>query len=144
MRRQMCLRSSLQILRTAPGVKLVSAFFIWMSRTPDFGEHGTFLFADCGLNQDPTSEELAAIADTSAKSFKRLIGAKPIIAMLSHSTKGSAHHALVDKVVKAVEIAHEEYPHLTLDGELQTDAALVPKVAKSKAPEVTWQARPTC
>ena len=104
------LRPSLQILRTAPG-------------------------ADCGLNQDPTSEELAAIADTSAKSFKQLIGAKPIIAMLSHSTKGSAHHALVDKVVKAVEIAHEEYPNLTLDGELQTDAALVPKVAKSKAPD---------
>lgn len=129
------LRPSLQILRTAPGVKLVSAFFILDVPDCEYGEHGTFLFADCGLNQDPTSEELAAIADTSAKSFKQLIGAKPIIAMLSHSTKGSAHHALVDKVVKAVEIAHEEYPHLTLDGELQTDAALVPKVAKSKAPD---------
>ena len=128
------LRPSLQILRTAPGVKLVSAFFILDVPDCEYGEHGTFLFADCGLNQDPTSEELAAIADTSAKSFKQLIGAKPIIAMLSHSTKGSAHHALVDRVVKAVEIAHEEYPHLTLDGELQTDAALVPKVAKSKAP----------
>ena len=74
------------------------------------------------MNQDPTAEELAAIADTSAKSFKQLIGAKPIIAMLSHSTKGSAHHPLVDKVIKAVEIAHEEYPHLMVDGELQTDA----------------------
>ena len=110
------LRPSLQILRTAPGVKLVSAFFILDVPDCEYGEHGTFLFADCGLNQDPTSEELAAIADTSAKSFKQLIGAKPIIAMLSHSTKGSAHHALVDKVVKAVEIAHEEYPNLTLDG----------------------------
>ena len=129
------LRPSLQILRTAPGVKLVSAFFILDVPDCEYGEHGTFLFADCGLNQDPTSEELAAIADTSAESFKQLIGAKPIIAMLSHSTKGSAHHPLVDKVVKAVEIAHEEYPHLTLDGELQTDAALVPKVAKSKAPD---------
>ena len=129
------LRPSLQILRTAPGVKLVSAFFILDVPDCEYGEHGTFLFADCGLNQDPSSEELAAIADTSAKSFKQLIGAKPIIAMLSHSTKGSAHHALVDKVVKAVEIAHEEYPNLTLDGELQTDAALVPKVAKSKAPD---------
>ena len=94
----------------------------------EYGEHGTFLFADCGLNQDPTAEELAAIADTSAKSFKTLVGAKPIIAMLSHSTKGSAKHPLVDKVVKAVEIAHEQYPGLTLD------AAIVPSVAKSKAP----------
>ena len=91
----------------------------------EYGEHGTFLFADCGLNQDPTAEELAAIADTSAKSFKTLVGAKPIIAMLSHSTKGSAKHPLADKVVKAVEIAHEQYPGLTLDGELQTDAAIV-------------------
>ncbi len=128
------LRPSLQILRTAPGVKLVSAFFILDVPNCPYGENGTFLFADCGLNQDPTSEELAAIADTSAKSFKNLVGAKPIIAMLSHSTKGSAKHPLVDKVVRAVEIAHEEYPHLTLDGELQTDAALVPHVAKSKAP----------
>ena len=96
--------------------------------------NGTFLFADCGLNQDPTPEELAAIADTSSRSFKSLIGPKPVIAMLSHSTKGSAKHALVDKVVEATRIAHEEYPHLTLDGELQLDAALVPSVAKSKAP----------
>ena len=95
------LRPSLQILRTAPGVKLVSAFFILDVPDCEYGEHGTFLFADCGLNQDPTSEELAAIADTSAKSFKQLIGAKPIIAMLSHSTKGSAHHALVPKVAKS-------------------------------------------
>ena len=77
---------------------------------------------------------MAAIADTSSRSFKSLIGPKPVIAMLSHSTKGSAKHALVDKVVEATRIAHEEYPHLTLDGELQLDAALVPSVAKSKAP----------
>ena len=128
------LRPALQILKTAPGVKLVSGFFILDVPNCEFGEHGTFLFADCGLNQDPTSEELAAIADTSAKSFKTLVGTKPIIAMLSHSTKGSAKHPLVDKVAKAVEIAHAEYPHLTVDGELQTDAALVPSVAKSKAP----------
>ena len=128
------LRPALQILKTAPGVKLVSGFFILDVPNCEYGEHGTFLFADCGLNQDPTAEELAAIADTSAKSFKTLVGAKPIIAMLSHSTKGSAKHPLVDKVVKAVEIAHEQYPGLTLDGELQTDAAIVPSVAKSKAP----------
>ncbi len=128
------LRPSLQILKTAPGVKLVSAFFILDVPNCDMGDNGTFLFADCGLNQDPTAEELAAIADTSAKSFKTLVGTKPIIAMLSHSTKGSAKHELVDKVVEATKIAHEQYPYLTLDGELQTDAAIVPQVAKSKAP----------
>ncbi|MDD2973010.1 MAG: phosphate acetyltransferase [Lachnospiraceae bacterium] len=129
------LRPSLQILKTAPGVKLVSAFFILDVPNCTMGEQGTFLFADCGLNQDPTAEELAAIADTSAKSFKTLVGVKPIIAMLSHSTKGSAKHPLVDKVVEATRIAHEQYPGLTLDGELQTDAAIVPAVAKSKAPD---------
>ena len=128
------LRPALQILKTAPGVKMVSGFFILDVPNCEMGENGTFLFADCGLNQDPTAEELAIIADTSARSFKSLIGAKPVIAMLSHSTKGSAKHPLVDKVVEATRIAHEEYPHLTLDGELQTDAALVPSVAKSKAP----------
>lgn len=128
------LRPSLQILKTAPGVKLVSGFFILDVPNCEYGYNGTFLFADCGLNQDPTSEELAHIADTSSKSFKQLVGGKPIIAMLSHSTKGSAKHPLVDKVANAVEIAHELYPNLTLDGELQTDAALVPQVAKNKAP----------
>ncbi len=129
------LRPSLQILRTAPGVKMVSGFFILDVPDCVYGEQGTFLFADCGLNQDPNSEELAAIADTSSKSFKSLIGAKPIIAMLSHSTMGSAKHPLVDKVTEAVRIAKEQYPYLCVDGELQTDAALVPAVAKSKAPE---------
>lgn len=128
------LRPALQILKTAPGIKLVSGFFIMDVPNCEFGEGGTFLFADCGLNQDPTAEELAAIADSSAKSFKSLVGAKPIIAMLSHSTKGSAKHALVDKVTEATRIAHEQYPHLCLDGELQADAALVPQVAKTKSP----------
>ena len=128
------LRPALQILKTAPGVKLVSAFFIMDTVTKDLGENGTFLFADCGLNQDPTAEELAAIADTSSRSFKALIGPKPVIAMLSHSTKGSAKHPLVDKVVEATKIAKEQYPHLVIDGELQPDAALVPSIAKSKAP----------
>lgn len=128
------LRPSLQILKTQPGTKLVSGFFILDVPNCEYGENGTFLFADCGLNQDPTAEELAAIADTSAKSFKTLVGGKPIIAMLSHSTKGSAKHPLVDKVVEATRIAHEQYPGLTLDGELQTDAAIIPHVAKTKAP----------
>lgn len=128
------LRPALQILKTAPGVKLVSGFFLMDVPNCDMGYNGTFLFADCGLNQDPNAEELAAIADTSAKSFKNLVGAKPIIAMLSHSTKGSAKHPLVDKMVEATRIAKEQYPNLVIDGELQTDAALVPSVAKTKAP----------
>lgn len=128
------LRPALQILKTAPGVKLVSGFFILDVPDCEYGKNGTFLFADCGLNQDPTAEELADIAETSAKSFKSLVGAKPIIAMLSHSTKGSAKHALVDKVVEATRIAKEVYPNLCVDGELQADAALVPHIAKSKAP----------
>jgi phosphate acetyltransferase len=128
------LRPALQILKTAPGVKLVSGFFIIDVPDCEYGADGTFLFADCGLNQDPTAEELAAIAETSAKSFQSLVGVKPMIAMLSHSTKGSAKHPLVDKVVEATKIAKEQYPYLCIDGELQTDAALVPAVAKSKAP----------
>ena len=128
------LRPSLQILKTAPGTKLVSGFFIMDVPDCSYGENGTFLFADCGLNQDPDPEQLAAIADTSARSFKSLVGAKPIIAMLSHSTKGSASHPLVNKVVDATRIAKEQYPHLTIDGELQPDAALVPHIAKAKAP----------
>ena len=128
------LRPALQILKTAPGTKLVSGFFIMDVPDCEYGYNGTFLFADCGLNQDPNPEELAAIADISAKSFKNLVGAKAIIAMLSHSTKGSAKHPLVDKMVEATRIAKEQYPNLVIDGELQTDAALVPSVAKSKAP----------
>ncbi len=128
------LRPALQILKTAPGVKLVSGFFIIDVPDCEYGHNGTFLFADCGLNQDPTADQLAAIAESSAKSFQSLVGAKPIIAMLSHSTKGSAKHELVDKVVEATKLAKEQYPYLCIDGELQTDAALVPSVAKSKAP----------
>lgn len=128
------LRPALQILKTAPGVKLVSGFFVIDVPNCPYGENGTFVFADCGLNQDPNSEELAAIADSSAKSFRSLVGGKPRVAMLSHSSKGSAKHALVDKVVNATKIAHEQYPSLTVDGELQLDAAIVPEVAKSKAP----------
>jgi len=128
------LRPSLQILKTAPGVELVSGFFVLDVPNCEYGENGTFLFADCGLNQDPNAEELACIANSAARSFTNLVGAKPIVAMLSHSTKGSANHPLVDKMVEATRIAKEKYPHLCLDGELQTDAAIVPSVARSKAP----------
>ena len=98
------------------------------------GANGTFLFADCGLNQDPNASELASIADSSAKSFRALVEEKPIIAMLSHSTKGSAKHPDVDKMVEATRIAKEEHPELKLDGEFQLDAAIVPSVGASKAP----------
>ncbi len=128
------LRPSLQILKTAPGTKLVSAFFVMDVPNCDSGDDGTFLFADCGLNQDPTAEELAAIAESSSKSFQALVGPRPKIALLSHSTKGSAKHPLVDKVVLATQIAREKYPHIVVDGELQLDTALVENVAKSKAP----------
>ena len=136
------LRPALQILKTAPGTELVSGFFIMDVPNCEFGENGTFLFADCGLNQDPTAAELAAIANSSAASFKALTGNEAKIAMLSHSTMGSAKHALVDKVAEATKIAKEKYPNIKVDGELQLDAAIVPSVAASKAKgsEVAGQA----
>ena len=135
------LRPSLQILKTAPGVELVSGFFVLDVPDCELGEHGTFLMADCGLNQDPNANELACIANSSARSFTNLVGAKPIVAMLSHSTKGSAKHPLVDKMAEATKIAKEKYPYLCLDGELQTDAAIVPSVARSKAPDSEVQGK---
>ncbi|MDD2958405.1 MAG: phosphate acetyltransferase [Lachnospiraceae bacterium] len=128
------LRPCLQILKTKPGTKLVSAFFLMEVPNCEFGENGTFVFADCGLNQNPNPEELAAIAASSAESFKSLVGAEPKVAFLSHSSKGSAKHADIDKVTAAVEIAKNENPDLMLDGELQLDAAIVPSVGASKAP----------
>lgn len=128
------LRPSLQILKTAPGTKLVSAFFVMVVPNCEYGANGTFIFADSGLCQNPNSEELAAIAESSAKTFELLVGEEARIAMLSHSTKGSAKHDDVTKVVEATRIAKEEYPELKLDGELQLDAAIVPEVAASKAP----------
>ena len=128
------LRPSLQILKTKAGCKLVSAFFVMDVPNCEYGANGTFIFADSGLNQDPNPEELAAIADSSAQSFKQLVGADPVCAMLSHSTVGSARHPLVDKMVEATKIAKEQYPNLVVDGEFQLDAAIVPAVAASKAP----------
>ena len=129
------LRASLQVLRAAPGVKLVSSFFIMVVPDCDMGENGVFLFSDCGLVQNPSAEELAVIAQSSAESFKKLVNAEPKVAMLSHSSKGSAKHPDVDKVIEAVRIAKEAAPHLMLDGELQLDAAIVPEIGKSKAPD---------
>ncbi|MEG1459227.1 MAG: phosphate acetyltransferase [Acetivibrio sp.] len=128
------LRPSLQILKTAPGTKLVSSFFVMVVPDCQFGANGTFVFSDCGLNQNPNAEELAAIAGSSAESFKNLVEEEPLVAMLSHSTKGSAKHQDVDKVVEATKIAQAEYPQYKLDGECQLDAAIVPSVGASKAP----------
>ena len=128
------LRPCLQILKTKPGTKLVSAFFVMCVPDCEFGEDGVFVFGDCGLNQNPTPEELAAIAESSAESFRMLVGKEPKVALLSHSSKGSAKHADVDKVTEAVRIAKEANPDLELDGELQLDAAIVPSVGESKAP----------
>lgn len=131
------LRPSLQIIKTKPGTKLVSAFFVMVVPDCEFGANGTFIFADSGLVQNPNSEELAAIAACSAESFELLVEEKAYVAMLSHSTKGSAAHADVDKVVEATRICKEQNPELNVDGELQLDAAIVPSVGKSKAPDST-------
>ena len=128
------LRPCLQILKTKPGTKLVSAFFVMVVPDCDMGADGTFIFGDSGLEQNPDPEKLANIALSSAESFRTLTGKEPVVAMLSHSTKGSAKHADVDKVVEATRLAKEMAPELKLDGELQLDAAIVPAVGESKAP----------
>lgn len=128
------LRPALQIIKTKPGTKLVSAFFLMEVPNCEFGENGTFIFADSGLEQNPDPEKLAAIAISSAESFESLVGAEAKVAMLSHSTKGSAKHPDVTKVVEATKLAKEQAPNLLLDGELQLDAAIVPEIGKSKAP----------
>ena len=129
------LRPCLQILKTKPGTKLVSSFFVMVVPDCDMGENGTFVFSDCGLEQNPDSEKLAAIALSAAESFKLLVGDEPRVALLSHSSKGSAKHADVDKVVEAVKIAQANAPEgVMVDGELQLDAAIVPSVGASKAP----------
>lgn len=128
------LRPALQIVKTAPGTKLVSAFFLMVVPNCEYGEDGVFVFADCGLNENPDADALSEIAISSAKSFVQLTGAEPKVAMLSYSTKGSAKSELTEKVIEATRLAREKAPELALDGELQLDAAIVPSVAKSKAP----------
>ena len=129
------LRPALQILKTAPGTKLVSAFFIMCTDTPQFGTDGTLIFADCGLNIAPTSDELSEIAIASAHSWQTFMGgAEPHVAMLSYSTMGSAGGEVAKKVQEAVAFCKEKAPELHIDGDLQLDAAIVPTVAQLKAP----------
>ena len=128
------LRPALQILKTKPGTKLVSAFFVMVVPNCDYGENGTFIFADSGLNQNPNEDELSEIAISSSESFKQLVGKEPKVAMLSYSTKGSAKSELTEKMINATKLVKEKAKSLIVDGELQLDAAIVPEIAKSKAP----------
>ncbi len=128
------LRPALQLIKTKLDTKLVSSFFLMLVPNCSYGEEGTFLFADCGLIQDPTSEELAEIALASNETFRELIEKTPYIAMLSHSTKGSAHHKEVEKVIEATKLVKATNSQVHIDGELQLDAAIIPEIAAMKAP----------
>lgn len=128
------IRPALQLLKTKPGISSVSGFFVMEVPDCSYGENGLFVFADCAVNTDFDGTKLSEIAALSAESFKTFIGAEPKVAMLSYSTMGSAKHDDVTKVQEAVKIAHEKYPEIDLDGELQLDAALVQTVADLKAP----------
>ena len=127
------LRPALQILKTAPGTKLVSAFFVMVVPNCEYGANGTFIFADSGLNAEPNSDELSEIAISSSKSFEQLVGKEPKVAMLSYSTYGSAHSASTEKVIEATRLVKEKAPCLLVDGELQLDSAIIPEIAEFKA-----------
>lgn len=128
------LRPALQILKTASGTKLVSAFFLMVVPECKYGENGIFIFGDSGLVENPTADELSEIAISSSKSFEQLTGKQSKVAMLSYSTYGSAHSELTEKVVEATKLLKEKAPDLICDGELQLDAAIVPEISSSKAP----------
>lgn len=127
-------RVALHCIGVRSGFKLVSSFFLMALREPNIGHHGAMIYADCGVVIEPSAAELAEIAITSADSCRALIGAEPRVAMLSFSTKGSAQHRLIDKVVEATRTVRARAPHIEIDGELQADAALVPAIGQSKAP----------
>ncbi len=129
------LRPALQIIKTAPGISCVSGAFIMFLQTEEYGDNGLMFFADCAVMPNPTAQELAQIAVASSHTAKAIADVEPRVAMLSFSTKGSAKHEMVDKVVEATKLAKEMVPELSIDGELQADAALVERVAKLKAPD---------
>lgn len=129
------LRPALQIIKTAPGISIISSCFLIITDHTSLGENGVFIFADCAINPEPNAEELASIAVSTATTAKSLLDIEPRIAMLSFSTKGSAKHQLVDKVAKATEILKSKHPDLLVDGELQVDAAIIKEVAELKAPD---------
>ena len=128
------LRPALQILKTAPGTKLVSAFFVMVVPDCEYGSNGTFIFADSGLNENPDAESLSEIAISSSKSFRQLVQKEPKVAMLSYSTYGSAKSELTQKMIDATNLTREKDSKIVVDGELQLDAAIIPEIAASKAP----------
>lgn len=128
------LRPAFQIIKTLPGISAVSGAFIMILKDKSFGDDGVLVFADCAVNPDPSTRELAEIAVESAKTAKFIAGIEPRVAMLSFSTKGSAKHEKVDKVVEAVRLAKEMDPNLKVDGELQADAAIIEAIGQKKAP----------
>ncbi len=128
------LRPAFQIVKTLPGVSVVSGAFIMVMKDKQWGDNGVMVFADCAAHPNPTDQELAEIAVTTAKTARAIAGLEPRVAMLSFSTKGSAKHEMVDKVVSATRIAQSMDPDLEIDGELQADAAIVPAIGASKAP----------
>ncbi len=131
------LRPALQIIKTAPGISVVSGAFLMFTKTKEYGKDGLLLFADCAVTPDPTASQLAEIAVATGHTARALVGEEPRIAMLSFSTKGSAKHPMADKVIEATRLAKDIDPTLAIDGELQADAALVTSVASSKAPGST-------
>lgn len=128
------LRAAFQVVGTAANMNTVSSVFLMVTKTPEFGENGVLCFADCAVNPNPDAQALAEIAVSTAASCKSFLGVDARVAMLSFSTKGSAAHSDCDKVLKALEIARKMAPELAIDGELQADAALLPKVGEKKAP----------
>lgn len=128
------LRPAFQYVKTLPGVSVVSGAFLMFVNNPAYGHEGILVFADCAVMPDPDEKQLAEIAVTTARTAKAIVGLEPRVAMLSFSTKGSARHEMVDKVVNATRIAREMAPDLKIEGELQVDAALVDEVARLKAP----------
>ena len=126
------MRAMLQVIRPKPGIKTVSSYFIMVTKVPTLGVDGAVIFSDCGLVPDPTAEMLVDIAASSADSCKKLLGIEPVVGFLSFSTKGSAQHPLLDKVIAATKMFKEKYPNIKADGELQLDAAIIPSIADRK------------